>query len=251
MPIYEVGEHEGQHYFSMKLIEGGDLRAHLPRLHRDPQAGARLLATVARAVHHAHERGILHRDLKPANILLQILETRNPKSEKAGPDVASDFGFRTSDFGFRTSDFGFHPYVSDFGLAKRFEQGSGVSQSGKIVGTPKYMAPEQAAGQKGLTTAADVYSLGVILFELLTGRSPFQAQQPLEMLRQVIEQEPPRPRTFNRRLDRDLETICLKCLEKQPQRRYASALALAEDLEHVLAGESIHGPARNGLGTDP
>jgi WD40 repeat protein len=206
VPIYEVGEHEGQHYFSMKLIDGGSLSEHVARFTQDPKATARLLATVARAVHHAHQRGILHRDLKPGNILI------DPQGQ---------------------------PHVTDFGLAKRVEGNLRQTQTGVIVGTPSYMPPEQARSEKVLTTAVDVYSLGAILYELLTGQPPFKAATPLDTVLQVLEREPERPRALNPRADRDLETICLKCLEKEPAKRYGSAEAMAEDLEHWLAGEPI------------
>jgi tRNA A-37 threonylcarbamoyl transferase component Bud32 len=207
VPIYEISEQAGRLCFAMKLFEGGSLAGQLPRFTRDPKASARLVASVARAVHHAHQRGVLHRDLKPGNILLDA-EGR--------------------------------PQVTDFGLAKRIEVDSGLTQTGSIVGTPSYMAPEQAAGKRGaVTTVTDVYGLGAVLYALLTGRPPFQGETVLDTLTQVKDRDPEPPSRTNPRVDRDLETICRKCLEKEPQRRYGSAEALAEDLERWLNGEPI------------
>lgn len=235
VPIYEVGEHDGQHFFSMKYIDGPSLAETVASGQwtvdsKDGQKqAARLLATVARAVHHAHQRGIMHRDLKPANILLASVVS-SPSSVAKRPSLPSD-GLRTTDNGL--------PMVTDFGLAKKVEGDSALTQTGAIVGTPSYMAPEQAAGEKVLTTAVDVYGLGAVLYELLTGRPPFKADNPLDTLIQVRQQEPPLPRTLNRHIDRDLETICLKCLEKDPSRRYGTVQALADDLEKHAAGEPI------------
>jgi WD40 repeat protein len=208
VPVHAVGEYEGQPFFVMKLVEGGTLARRMTEF-RDPKAAAALLAKVARAVHYAHQHGVIHRDLKPSNVLL------DPSGE---------------------------PCVGDFGLAKRLTSagnGSAATPSGAVIGTPNYIAPEQAAGRKTGLTTSDIYSLGAVLYELLTGRPPFQAETPVETLLQVIEREPERPRSLNRRLDRDLETVCLKCLDKDPRKRYGSAEALAEDLERWLRREPV------------
>jgi outer membrane protein assembly factor BamB len=226
VPIYEVGEYQGQHYFSMKFIEGGPLSRKVPDLLGQPRAAARLVATVARAVHYAHQHGVLHRDLKPANVLLAACGL----APDAKPPAAQ-----------------WVPHVTDFGLARRIEGSDGLTDSGAVVGTPGYMAPEQARGQKGLTTAADVWALGGILYELLTGRPPFLGPTPLDTVLQVLEKEPEPPRAHDRRVPRDLETVCLKCLHKDPTRRYRSAEELADDLERFLRDEPVHarrvGPA--------
>ena len=207
VPIYEVGAHQGRHYFSMKLIEGHNLSQELAYFRENRRTAALMLANAARAVHHAHQRGIIHRDLKPENILLD--------AEK-------------------------QPHVTDFGVAKRLGGSSTIAPSGAVVGTASYMSPEQAAAEgRQLSPATDVYSLGAILYEVLTGQPPFRAATLLETLRQVVEREPPLPRSLDPRIDRDLETVCLKCMDKRPQRRYPSAAAVADDLDSWRTGKPI------------
>ena len=207
VPIFEVGRFEDQHYFSMKLITGESLDKRLKSYAADLRGAARLIAVAAGAIHHAHQRGILHRDLKPANILV---------------------------------DAEGQPHVTDFGLAKQVEGDSELTRPGTIMGTPPYMAPEQVSATRGsVTTATDVYGLGAILYALLTGAAPFGGTTVLDTLEQVKEKDPKPPRTINPRVPRDVEVICLKCLEKDPRRRYASADALAEELNRWLAGEPI------------
>ena len=218
--VFESGEHEGQPFVAMDFIEGTSLARQLAdgawslspaTAAARQQAIARLVATLADAIHYAHQHGIIHRDLKPANILVN----------EAG-----------------------QPFVTDFGLAKRSNMDGGLTRSGQIMGTPGYLAPEQAAGNsKDVTAAADVYGLGAILFALLTGEPPFRGANELETLDQVRHQEPANPQARNAAVDRDLATICLKCLEKDPGRRYASARHLQEDLKRWLQNEPIHARA--------
>ncbi len=211
VPIYEVGAHDGRHYFAMKLVDGGSLAREAPRFREDPRETARLLAKVARAIHFAHVRGFIHCDLKPSNILL---------------DAAGQ------------------PHVTDFGLARKLEGDSTLTATGAVLGTPGYMAPEQAAGgRREITSAADVYGLGAILYELLTGQPPFRAPTVMETVMLVLEREPPPPRQIEPDVSRELERICLTCLEKSPKDRYASADALADVLERYLRGEEIADPS--------
>jgi serine/threonine protein kinase/Tfp pilus assembly protein PilF len=207
VPIHEVGERDGSCYFSMKFVEGGQLDEVVRDTSMSLRQSAELVAKVARTVHYAHKHGILHRDIKPGNILL----------DKNG-----------------------EPHLTDFGLARLVEAQSTVTGTLEVLGTPSYMAPEQGAGETTkVTRATDIYGLGAVLYQLLTGQPPFAGGTTYETIKLLLETEPRQPRLLNPKIDRDLSTICLKCLEKDPHRRYTSALALTEDLEHWLKHEPI------------
>jgi WD40 repeat protein/tRNA A-37 threonylcarbamoyl transferase component Bud32 len=207
VPIYEVGQHEGQHYFSMGFVEGESLAQKVAGGPLPAREAAELVKQVAESVHYAHERGVIHRDLKPANVLLDLQG---------------------------------RPRITDFGLAKTIQNDRGLTATGQVMGTPSYMPPEQASGQtEHIGPPADVYALGAILYCLLTGRPPFQAASPMDTLLQVLELEPVPPRQFNLSVPRDLETIALKCLQKESRRRYGSARELADDLDRYLTGKPI------------
>ncbi|HTL77881.1 MAG TPA: protein kinase [Candidatus Babeliales bacterium] len=207
VPIYEVGERDGSCYFSMKFVEGGQLDEVVRRKPMSIRQAAGVIAKVARTVHYAHEHGILHRDIKPGNILLDA------KGE---------------------------PLLTDFGLARLVEFESTITRTMDVMGTPSYMAPEQAVGNNAaINSATDVYGLGAVLYQLLTSHPPFAGGTSYETIKLLLDTEPRQPRVLNPKIDRDLSAICLKCLEKDPKRRYRSAVALAEDLEHWLKHEPI------------
>ena len=229
--VYEVGRHQDRPYFAMEFIDGGNLDKKLSGTPLPPNEAAQLVETLARAMQAAHDKGIIHRDLKPANILLRD-ESRGTRGEPTNEDnAASPRAPRLSSL---------VPKITDFGLAKKLEGGAGLTQSGDVMGTPSYMAPEQAQGDpKAMGPLVDVYALGAILYECLTGRPPFRAATPLDTLMQVVTEDPVAPSTLVPGLPADLETICLKCLHKEPSKRYASAHELAEDLRRFQAGEPI------------
>ncbi len=213
VPIIEVGQIDGQRYFSMGYVDGRSVADRIAAGPLPPREAANLLRAVAEAVHYAHGRGVFHRDLKPANILL---------------------------------DGDHHPHITDFGLAKRADDRSGLTTTGDVIGTPSYMPPEQALGKTNVIgPASDVYSLGAVLYATLTGRPPFQAASTLDTLKQLLEQEPIEPRRLDPTIPRDLETVCLKCLEKDAKRRYATPLELAEDLERFLTDRPIQARRTN------
>jgi WD40 repeat protein/serine/threonine protein kinase len=232
--IHEIGTHQGRPYLALEYVPGGSLARFLAGTPQPPRLAAQCVETLARAVHVAHQYGIVHRDLKPANILLQKSEIQNPKSETPKGGSRSDFGFRISDF---------TPKVTDFGLAKRLDVEGSLTSTGAVLGTPSYMAPEQtgdpSAAGLAVGPATDVYALGAILYEMLTGRPPFQGETVVETLLQVREHDPVPPSRLRPQVPRDLETITLQCLRKEPGWRYASAAALADDLRCFLDGQPI------------
>jgi tetratricopeptide (TPR) repeat protein len=232
--VHEFGTHEGKPYFALEYVSGGNLDQFLHATPQPPREAAQFLILLAEAMQVAHGKGIIHRDLKPGNILLELSE----RCRRAGetPPLVADNSARAG--GARLNDF--IPKISDFGLAKQLEGGDDITATGMVLGTPSYMAPEQAGGKRGTVgPATDIYALGAILYEMLTGRPPFQGLHAMETALQVLSAEPVPPHRLVPTVPRDLETICLKCLHKESSRRYASAAALADDLRRFLDGQPI------------
>jgi len=237
--VHEVGEHDGYPYFSLEYVEGGTLAEHLRRGPLPFVESAKIAEGIARGAQAAHEQGIIHRDLKPANILLHH-----------GERVVPSHGSKRTHSSQSTQQSALTPKVTDFGIAKRLNDSRVLTATGIAAGTPQYMAPEQALASKErpVGPTADVYSIGAVLYEMLCGRPPFDGDNPVEVMNRLISEQPSAPSRFNPSIPRDLETVCLKCLEKEPHRRYSSALALAEDLDRWLAGKPIAARPVSSLG---
>jgi serine/threonine-protein kinase len=227
--IHEVGEQAGSPYLVLEYVGGGSLADVLARGPMPAHQAAELVLTLAQAIRHAHEQNIVHRDLKPANILLQSASSKSQSGDQPPPDQSAIRNLQSA-----------IPKIADFGLAKLLDADRGFTQTGAVLGSPAYMSPEQAAGRvHGIGPATDIYALGAILYEALTGKPVFNGDTVLETLEQVRQQDPTPPRTLQPSVPADLETICLKCLEKEPADRYRSAEALAHDLNAFLAGDPI------------
>jgi serine/threonine protein kinase len=222
--IHEVGEHGGVQFFSLELVAGPSLRRRLAGEPQPARVSARLVELLARAVHFAHQRGIIHRDLKPDNVLLAPAPATDLQTDPETAQCAALYGV---------------PKITDFGLARRLDDEFRQTRTGQVMGTPNYMSPEQASGSKDVGLAADVWALGAILYECLTGRPPFKGAGTMDTLWQVLNEEPVPPGRLRSRLPRDLERVCLKCLAKDPKKRYATALDLADDLRRHLQGEPV------------
>lgn len=241
VPIYEVGDLDGQHFFSMGFIDGISLSKRIAQSPISSFESARILRCIADAVEYAHQQGVIHRDLKPSNVLLKSRAPRDGKrGEEPSGDLARSNDSRSKNSHYRTNELSVQPLVTDFGLAKRLQSNSDLTASGQILGTPSYMPPEQARGlTQQIGVRSDVYSLGAILYSMLTGRPPFQGTNVVETIRQVCEHDPVPPRQLNPEISRDLETICLKCLEKDPNRRYQVTSELIDDLDAYLDGRPV------------
>src|SRR5262245_18831288 len=234
--VYEIDSYEGRPFLALEWVEGGSLANRLDGKPWPPDEAASLIETLARAIDVAHGEGVVHRDLKPANVLLSFPGERGALAPRGETQRVS----APPSGGSHPPLANLTPKITDFGLAQTIEGGQTVTQTGFLVGSPGYMAPEQASGKRALVgPATDIYALGVVLYQLLTGQLPFQADSTLEVLRAVTSDEPMRPRRLQPRLPRDLEAITLHCLEKEPRRRYPSALALAEDLERFREGKQV------------